>query len=121
MLGIKSILASPGRSSVLVFDEVDSNVGGRLGEVIGTKLAKLAKDQQVICISHVPQIACFAQRHFVVAKEASETETASSIRSVDGKVRIREIAEMISGKKISDILLNRRTSVRECQKIVKKL
>lgn len=122
MLGIKSILASPGRSSVLVFDEVDSNVGGRLGEVIGTKLAKLAKDQQVICISHVPQIACFAQRHFVVAKEASETETASSIRSVDGKVRIREIAEMISGKKISDITLKQADEMfRECQKIVKKL
>jgi DNA repair protein RecN (Recombination protein N) len=122
MLGIKSILASPGRSSVLVFDEVDSNVGGRLGEVIGTKLAKLAKDQQVICISHVPQIACFAQRHFVVAKEASKTETASSIRSIKGDERIAEVAEMISGKKTSPTTLKQAGEMlSDCQKIVKKL
>jgi DNA repair protein RecN (Recombination protein N) len=122
MLGIKSILASPGRSSVLVFDEVDSNVGGRLGEVIGTKLARLARDQQVICISHVPQIACFAQRHFVVAKEASKTETASSIRPVEGDVRIHEIAEMISGQKISPTTLKQANEMlNECQNIVKKL
>ncbi len=105
MLGIKSILSSPGRSSVLVFDEVDSNVGGRLGEVIGTKLAKLANSQQVICISHLPQIAAFADRHFVVAKQATKNETVSSVKSIDGKERVQEIAEMISGKNISTTTL----------------
>jgi DNA repair protein RecN (Recombination protein N) len=121
-LGIKSILACPGRSSVLVFDEVDSNVGGRLGEVIGTKLAKLAASQQVLCISHLPQIAAFAQRHFVVAKQSSKTETASSIRIVGGDERVREIAEMISGQKITDTTLKQAGEMLvDCQKIVKQL
>jgi DNA repair protein RecN (Recombination protein N) len=121
-LGIKSILASPGRSSVLVFDEVDSNVGGRLGEVIGTKLAKLAKNQQVLCISHLPQIAAFAQRHFVVAKESTKNETASSIRVVDGKDRIHEIAEMISGKKVTETTLKQaREMLTDGKTIVSKL
>lgn len=102
MLGIKSILASPGRSSVLVFDEVDSNVGGRLGQVIGSKLAKLASHQQVLCITHLPQIAALADRHFVVAKQATKKDTVSFVRPVDGDDRVHEIAEMISGKQITD-------------------
>jgi DNA repair protein RecN (Recombination protein N) len=121
-LGIKSILASPGRSSVLVFDEVDSNVGGRLGEVIGTKLAKLAKNQQVLCISHLPQIAAFAQRHFVVAKESTINETASSIRVVEGNDRIQEIAEMISGKNVTETTLKQaREMLSEGEAIMSKL
>ncbi len=122
MLGIKSILSSPGRSSVLVFDEVDSNVGGRLGEVIGTKLAKLASNQQVICISHLPQIAAFADRHFVVAKQSTKTETASSVQPVNGKVRVQEIAEMISGKSVTPTTLKQAEEMlAESRKILKSL
>jgi len=121
MLGIKSILSSPGRSSVLVFDEVDSNVGGRLGEIIGTKLAKLASSQQVICISHLPQIAAFADRHFVVAKQSTKTETVSSIHAVDGKERVQEIAEMISGKSSSETTLKQAEEmISDSRKILKK-
>jgi DNA repair protein RecN (Recombination protein N) len=122
MLGIKSILSSPGRSSVLVFDEVDSNVGGRLGEVIGTKLAKLASNQQVICISHLPQIAAFAGRHFVVAKQSTKTETASSVKSISGKDRVQEIAEMISGKSVTPTTLKQAEEMlAESRKILKTL
>jgi len=101
MLAIKSILATADRCSVVVFDEVDSNVGGRLGEVIGKKLSKLAKRQQVICISHLPQIAAYANRHFVVQKQSTKTDTVSSVDVVSGQERIREIAEMISGRNIT--------------------
>lgn len=122
MLGIKSILASPGRSSVLVFDEVDSNVGGRLGEVIGTKLARLAGSQQVICISHLPQIAAFADRHFVVQKQSARNETVSSVKPIDGQDRVREIAEMISGRNFSDTTLKQAEEMlKTCRKIVKAL
>jgi DNA repair protein RecN (Recombination protein N) len=122
MLGIKSILSSPGRSSVLVFDEVDSNVGGRLGEVIGTKLAKLASNQQVICISHLPQIAAFANRHFVVAKQSTKNETASSVQSITGKERVQEIAEMISGKNFTATTLKQAEEMlAESRKILKNL
>ncbi len=102
MLAIKSILARADRSCVLVFDEVDSNVGGRLGEIIGRKLFGLAKKQQVICISHLPQIAAFADRHFVVRKRSSGSDTVSSVTVVAGEERIREIAEMISGDKVTE-------------------
>ncbi len=104
-LAIKSILSSADRSSVLIFDEVDSNVGGRLGEVIGKKLKKLSANQQVICITHLPQIACFADRHFVVQKTSSKTETVSAVKPLEGDDRIKELAEMISGKSITPTTL----------------
>src|SRR5205085_6170693 len=63
MLALKGILAGGERVSVLVFDEIDANVGGRLGSVIGSKLRKLAARHQVLCITHLPQIASFADRH----------------------------------------------------------
>src|SRR5205085_5589216 len=66
MLALKGILAQSDRISVLVFDEIDANVGGRLGSVIGEKLRKLAMHQQVLCITHLPQIACYADRHLTV-------------------------------------------------------
>jgi DNA repair protein RecN (Recombination protein N) len=101
---------------------VDSNVGGRLGEVIGTKLAKLARHQQVLCISHLPQIAAFAERHFVVAKESTKNETASSIHVVTGKERIHEIAEMISGKKMTETTLKQaQEMIADGKKIISKL
>ncbi len=112
MLAIKSILARADRSSVLVFDEVDSNVGGRLGEVIGRKLFELARKQQVICISHLPQISAFADRHFVVRKQSRRSDTISSVEVVEGDKRVEEIAEMISGKNVT------RTTIKQAKEML---
>src|SRR5439155_23163735 len=88
MLALKGILAQTDGTSVLVFDEIDANVGGRLGSVIGMKLRQLAAHHQVLCITHLPQIACFADRHLTVRKVVKGGETETSVRLVNGVQRI---------------------------------
>ena len=102
MLALKGILAKGDRVDVLVFDEIDSNVGGRLGSIIGNKLRGLADSHQVLCITHLPQIASYADRHFKVGKEVVDGKTESQVRRMDGTERLQEIAEMIGGHKITD-------------------
>ncbi len=102
MLALKGILAKGDRVDVLVFDEIDSNVGGRLGSVIGNKLRGLADSHQVLCITHLPQIASYADRHFKVGKEVVDGKTESQVRRMEGTERLQEIAEMIGGHKITD-------------------
>jgi DNA repair protein RecN (Recombination protein N) len=102
MLALKSVLAAGGRVSVLVFDEIDANIGGRLGSVIGEKLRALAAHHQVLCITHLPQIACYADRHITVRKESGPKETRTTVRPIEGTERIEEIAEMIGGQRITE-------------------
>lgn len=101
MLALKGVLAHGDRVSVLVFDEIDANVGGRLGSVIGTKLRELAGHHQVLCITHLPQIAAFADRHLTVRKLVEGRRTSTSVRVVEGNDRIEELAEMIGGQHIT--------------------
>ena len=101
MLALKSILAQGDRVSVLVFDEIDANVGGRLGAVIGSKLRNLATQHQVICITHLAQIASFAERHLTVRKETETGQTRTTKCAVVGPERLTELAEMVGGKKIT--------------------
>jgi DNA repair protein RecN (Recombination protein N) len=102
MLALKGILAQSDRVSVLVFDEIDANVGGRLGSVIGNKLRNLATHHQVLCITHLPQIASYADRHFTVRKQVIGGKTESKVCVMDGPERLEELAEMIGGKHITD-------------------
>lgn len=103
MLALKSVLSADGRCSVLVFDEVDANVGGRMGSVIGRKLAGLAQRNQVLCITHLPQIAAYADRHMAVhkASDAKSTRTSVTLMTDDAE-RVAELAEMIAGKNVTD-------------------
>jgi DNA repair protein RecN (Recombination protein N) len=103
MLALKGILAQTDGTSVLVFDEIDANVGGRLGSVIGMKLRELAQHHQVLCITHLPQIACFADRHLTVRKIVKQGQTETSVTLVSGVARIDELAEMIGGQRVSDV------------------
>jgi DNA repair protein RecN (Recombination protein N) len=102
MLALKGILASGDRVSVLVFDEIDANVGGRLGSVIGNKLRALADHHQVLCITHLPQIASYADRQLTVRKEVTGDTTHTSVRVTEGAERVQELAEMIGGQRITD-------------------
>ncbi len=103
MLALKGILAGGGRVSVLVFDEIDANVGGRLGAVIGKKLRALADHHQVLCITHLPQIAAYADRHLTVRKNVVGDQTQTTVRVMEGEERIEELAEMIGGHRITDV------------------
>lgn len=105
MLATKSVLASHDRIPVLVFDEVDANVGGEMGHAIGTKLSRVAKNHQVLCITHLPQVAVHGKTHFVVAKDVHEERTRTSISVVDKAEREEEVARMLGGMKKTDVSL----------------
>jgi len=102
MLALKGILAQGDRVSVLVFDEIDANVGGRLGSIIGSKLRSLADHHQVLCITHLPQIAAYADRHLTVRKESTGKQTNTTVRAISGQERTEELAEMIGGQRITN-------------------
>jgi DNA repair protein RecN (Recombination protein N) len=102
MLALKGILAQSDRISVLVFDEIDANIGGRLGSVIGGKLRRLAGHHQVLCITHLPQIASYANRHLTVRKEVVANVTETKVRTMEGSDRLHELAEMIGGQRVTD-------------------
>ena len=97
LLALKGALVEADTVPVLIFDEIDIGVGGRSGEVIGRKLWNLSKNHQVICVTHLPQIAAFADAHFNVSKQTAGKRTVSTIQSVQGETRCNEMAVMIGG------------------------
>lgn len=101
MLALKKILAGTGRVDTLVFDEVDSGIGGAVAEVVGAKLAGLAKLHQVICITHLPQIACFGETHFLVSKADENDITTARVKMLTQAERLDEITRMMSGIEIT--------------------
>jgi DNA repair protein RecN (Recombination protein N) len=105
MLAIKSALAAHDAISLLVFDEIDTNVGGEIAHAVGAKIQTLGRDHQVICITHLPQVAATASSHFVVTKDVSHGRTFSNLREVTGKSRQEEIARMLGGKSESTLKL----------------
>lgn len=103
MLALKHQLAKVDKTSVLVFDEIDSNIGGRMGEIIGEKLSSIARSHQVICITHLPQIACYADEQWKVTKCIKDGKTYSTIENLSDDARLEEIADMIRGSEKTDI------------------
>ena len=105
MLAIKSALAAHDSIPLLVFDEIDTNVGGEIAHAVGAKMQALGRDHQVICITHLPQVAATASSQFVVTKDAIRGRTFSNLREVTGKARQEEIARMLGGKSDSALRL----------------
>ncbi len=89
----------------LVFDEIDIGIGGRAAEAVGQKLKALARGQQVLCVTHLPQIAAFAGQHLVVEKREDHGRTKTQIRVLDDRARTHEVARMLSGAKVTDTSL----------------
>ncbi len=102
LLALKSLLSRKGDAETLIFDEVDTGIGGRTAELVGLQLKKLADRHQVICITHLPQIACYGEHHYRVAKETVEHETYTDIRALSSKERIEELSRMLGGISVSD-------------------
>ena len=97
----------------LVFDEIDTGIGGRAAEAVGKKLKQLARTKQVLCVTHLPQIASFADQHYLIEKRESGGRTKTSVRLLDSEDRTREIARMISGAKLTD------TSLKHAEQMLK--
>ena len=112
MLAVKSALAAHDAIPLLVFDEIDTNLGGEIARAVGAKIQALGHDHQVICITHLPQVAATASSHFVVTKEVARGRTYSQLCEVRGKSRREEIARMLGGKsesalELAETLLNK--------------
>jgi DNA repair protein RecN (Recombination protein N) len=102
LLALKRVLADQGPAGTYVFDEVDAGVGGAVAEVIGRSIADIARHRQVLCITHLPQIAALADAHFVVDKTESRGRTHTSVKRLEQAERVEEIARMIGGIKVGD-------------------
>jgi DNA repair protein RecN (Recombination protein N) len=102
MLAIRQIVASHKGLSVYLFDEIDSGIGGVTASIVGKKLKNLAKNNQVLCITHLPQVAAFADAHYLVSKSVQGSKTISSIKPLTSQERIDEIARMLGGLSINE-------------------
>ena len=102
MLAVKLALAAADRVPTLVFDEIDTGVGGRLGAAIGRKLAELAQHHQVICVTHLPQVASYADHQWIIRKATDRGRTRTTITPLDESGRVAEIAAMLRGDSASD-------------------
>src|SRR5450631_2454868 len=112
MLALKaSVEAAPGKKRnsgaqrTLVFDEIDTGIGGRAAEAVGKKLKSLSRSNQVLCVTHLPQIATFADHHYLIEKKAAAGRTRTTVRLITGEERTEEVARMLSGAKVSETSL----------------
>ncbi len=113
MLAVKSILSDIDTIPTLVFDEIDVGVGGRSGQVVGTKLRRIADHHQVIVVTHLPQIAAHAERHFAITKSGRDSRTISEVRELDERQRVEEIAAMIDGLPLTEYAVASATDMLE--------
>jgi DNA repair protein RecN (Recombination protein N) len=102
-----------GAQRTLVFDEIDTGIGGRAAEAVGKKLKALSRANQVLCVTHLPQIATFADHHYLIEKKASASRTRTTVRLVTGEERTEEVARMLSGAKLTE------TSRRHAEQMLK--
>jgi len=97
MLAVKSALADQDQIPLMVFDEIDANVGGEIAGAVGRKMSHLGSRHQVVAITHMPQVAALAHHHYLVTKEFEKDSTSSSLERIEGKERLAELARMLGG------------------------
>jgi len=102
LLGLKSIASLDGEGSTLVFDEVDAGIGGRVAEVVGQRLKEMSHRHQVLCVTHLPQIASQADHHYGVRKATAKGRTLTSVSLLDAAERVEEVARMLGGRRVSE-------------------
>lgn len=95
MLALKNVLARADHVPTLIFDEIDQGIGGRVGTVVGKKLWQLTSQHQVLCITHLPQLAAFGQQHFQVQKQIDDGRTTTNVVQIEGEARLNELAQML--------------------------
>ena len=120
MLAVKSIMADQEKVETLIFDEIDSGISGRTAQKVSEKLALIAAGHQVICITHLAQIAAMADEHFMIEKNVIGKETQTSIRQLDEEESIRELARILGGAKITQTVLDGAKEMKELAESSKK-
>jgi DNA repair protein RecN (Recombination protein N) len=120
MLAIRVILAAADRTPTLIFDEVDAGIGGNTAEMVGRKLTAVSRQRQVLCVTHLPQIACFADQHVVVSKRSLRDRTQTTVQMLPGAERARELARMLGGLSRTETPLQHATELLEAANRLKK-
>jgi DNA repair protein RecN (Recombination protein N) len=120
MLALKSILANADNTPTFIFDEIDTGISGRTAQQVAEKLAVISNDHQIICITHLPQIAAMADRHYLIEKSDDTSRTSTSIISLEEKESIAELARLLGGVEITGATLTAAEEMREMARIVKK-
>lgn len=113
MLALKTVLAQNDEIETLIFDEIDSGISGRTAQMVAEKMKITAKAHQVICITHLPQIAAMADTHFLIQKTSDDSSTISQIRLLDREESIAELARMLGGVKITETVLKNAREMKE--------
>ena len=119
MLAIKTVMADRDAIETLIFDEIDVGISGRTAQKVSEKMAVIGKGHQVICITHLAQIAAMADHHFVIEKTVGEMDTRTNIRPMDEKESIEELARILGGAKITDAVMQNAKEMKELAKQVK--
>ena len=114
MLGIKTIMASKDEIETLIFDEIDTGISGRTAQMVALRLKEISAIHQVICITHLPQIAAMADEHFLIEKSVVDHSTQTNIFPLDENQSVDELARMLGGAQITDAV---RENAREMKKL----
>lgn len=112
MLSIKTVLADTDAIPTLIFDEIDTGISGRTAEKVGEKLEKIAKNHQVILITHLPQIAAKADRHFLIEKNVQEGKTKTEIHALNEEASVKELARLLGGEELTEAALQNARSLK---------
>lgn len=113
MLAIKTVLSNKDETGTLIFDEIDVGISGRTAQMVSEKMAVIAKTQQVLCITHLPQIAAMADSHYIIEKNVIENKTITSIRKLNENDIIMELARILGGAKITDTVIQSAKEMKE--------
>lgn len=120
MLAIKTVLADTDAVNTLIFDEIDTGISGRTAQMVSEKMNALGKNHQLICITHLPQIAAMADSHYLIEKSVSNQTTISTIRALETEDSVKELARMLGGVKITDTVLESAKEMKELAGNIKK-
>ena len=120
MLAFKSILAFLDKIPTLIFDEIDAGISGRTAQIVGEKIYNISKKHQVICISHLPQIAALADSHFVINKISKDNRTITKVTKLSEEERIEEMARLLGGVNLTKTTLKHASEMIEMSKKIKK-
>ncbi len=119
MLALKSIFANVDNIDTLIFDEIDTGISGRTAQIVAKKMALLSKDYQIICITHLPQIASMADAHYFIEKEINQNQTTTKVHHLEEKERIRELARMLGGASLTELTLSHSQEMLQIAKKIK--
>ncbi len=120
MLAVKAVLAEHDETSTLIFDEIDTGISGRTAQKVAEKMALIAKQHQVICISHLAQIAAMADAHYIIEKTSGGSHTSTQIRMLSGSEEVQELARILGGAQITEAVINSAEEMKELALNLKK-